>query len=531
LAQIDNKQETPVVFTDRDYCVSGDTVWFKVWVPESSEIIGNIVRVQVDNVTHNLISAVAVKSVNNWANGFIYIPDSLSSGQYFVTAFLNSQRNNPDLEVKSKSLLVYNRFETKVNKIVITPPTQNKETTNDNTFVSISTGKKQYRQRENVKLKIDFDFGREITKLIVKATLIDPLASEIQDNYQFKVQSSNACIPDFAENDGFLLSGKVTDGKGNSVSDALVILSIGGEQPYFDYYYLGENDDFHFFIKNAIGNSNIVLQVVSNSLSEYFIQLENNSLERKEPAREQVEVLTYEQIEFINTAINGNFAYKLFNFVVPVQSDNLEISTKFSVPFYGKPTLRVIPEEFIDLPDFQEISREILPGVQCRSKNGEVTFRLLNIPYNIFFEDEPLRLINGIPVFKNNILANLKSTDINYIDIVKNERIFGDIIFKGILAVSLFDKSNSWLAQQANLSQFYVGFLQPDKKPNYFYPEVLAENQPDMRQVYLWEMLEADFAENLEFNLSDRKGKIEISVEGITVRKEYFRSSKIIEVK
>ena len=56
-------------------------------------------------------------------------------------------------------------------------------------------------------------------------------------------------------------------------------------------------------------------------------------------------------------------------------------------------------------------------------------------------------------------LVNLKSSDISYIDIVKSERIYGDIILKGVLAVSLHDKSNSWLAPPA-LQTSEGGFLQ-----------------------------------------------------------------------
>jgi hypothetical protein len=139
-------------------------------------------------------------------------------------------------------------------------------------------------------------------------------------------------------------------------------------------------------------------------------------------------------------------------------------------------------------------------------------------------------LINGIPVFKNDFFKNLKSTDISFIDIVKAERIFGDLIFKGVLSVSLYDKSNSWLAQQPNVFQFNVDFIQTAKTPNYEIQNNLHKNQPDMRQVFLWEILkegQVDYG----FNLSDRKGTVEITVEGLTTDDEFFKSSKLIEIK
>ena len=301
---------------------------------------------------------------------------------------------------------------------------------------------------------------------------------------------------------------------------------------YFDYYFLGENGDFHFYLKNAFGRANVVLQVISNRINEeYIVHLENNFLLGKEVLKEQIKVLNHEQTEFINTAINSNFAYKLFNPGISIGQTKFEFPSSIPVPFYGETKNRIIPDEFIDLPDFQEISREILPGVQYRVKNGDATIRLINNQQNMFFEDEPLRLINDIPIFDNDLLVNLKSSDISFIDIVRSERIYGDLIFKGVLAVSLYDKSNSWLAQQPNVFQFDVSFLQPNRKPNYSKPNNLIETYPDMRQVFLWDFIDMDINDVFEFYLSDRKGDVEITIEGFTVNKEYFKSSKIIKVK
>jgi len=525
-----NNKGIPFLFTDRDFCISGDTVWFKVWHPKLSDFTGNVVRVQLDNKYNNLISEVAVKCNDGWAQGYIYVPDSLSTGQYFLTAFLKN-RNFSDLDLENKSLLVYNRFAEDIEQMEIVRPKNTEHKIQNNTAISISTNKKEYYTRDKVDIKINVNPEFDIPNIIVKAALVDPLASEINGEYKFKMQNQNLFVPDFIESDGLVLSGKVTDFNGNPQTDALVILSIGGTQPYFDYYVLDDNGDFHFYIKDAYGSTDAVLQVVSNSSKQYFIQLENCKLVRKEQCQVQNEILNQEQVDFINTAINARFAQQLFNLSLPVQPAKCEIPARFSSPFYGPPTEHVIPDEFIDLPDFQEISREILPGLQYRLKNEEVTFRIINSTYRIFFEEEPLRLINGIPVFKNDLFVNLKSTDISYIDVVKSERIFGDLVFKGVLSVSLYDKSNSWLTQQPNIFEFNVNFLQPEKKPGYINNQNINPTHPDMRQTLIWDIMNTSSLDNIDFTLSDRKGKVEISVEGFTVDNEFFKTSVIIEVK
>lgn len=529
LSQNAKTEENPVLFTDRDYCISGDTLWFKVWLPKTEVNLGNAVRVQLDNKNSQLISEVAIKSLNGWAEGFIHIPDSLSTGQYFVTAYLNALRNNSELELESKSLLVYNRFSDNISEIEILESDEFQQ--NSQVELVLFTDKEQYFTRDKVKVNIDFDENFILNKTVVKAVLIDPLAAEISGKWIFNAESRNPSIPAFPENNGLLLSGTVSDISGNPVSNVLVTLSAGNNQAWFDYYFTGESNDFHFFLKDAYGNADVVFQVVSNSKTEYRIQLENNYLRRKDFITGWRKVLKQEQVDFINTAVNASYAHRLFYPPGFIQNEFFEIPARFSMPFYGNPTLRIVPEEFIDLPDFREIARELLPGFQYRIKNGEIIFRMINQQQKIIFEDEPLRLINGIPVFKNELFAGLKSTDISYIDLVQNERIFGDLILKGVLEVSLKDKSNFWMAQQPNIFQLNVNFLQPDKKAGHFVQQNTNKNQPDMRQVYFWELLDKESLKDFSFILSDRKGTVEISIEGFTEENEFFKASKTIEVK
>ncbi|NQU51068.1 MAG: hypothetical protein HQ522_00870 [Bacteroidetes bacterium] len=518
------------LFTDRDYCISGDSVWFKVFLPETVLEKGNVVRVQLDTKDNNLISSAVKRIENGWAEGYLHVPDSLSSGLCFVTAFLNSQRDSSSHELYSNALIVYNRFEESISEMELPNSDLKTILENYNSFVNLNSDKNEYLTREKVSVEIDIN-SDEILNAVIKATVVDPLAKEISGSYRFNFESLNNTIPRIKEQDGFLLNGRVVDIDGNLQKGVLVVLSITGEPPYFDYYISGKDGDFHFFIKDAVGTANIVLQAISKNNKEYFIEKELNYLVRKDENQTLTKTLTSQQSEFISSLIDGDFIYKLFNLTISKSNEFFEISPRFSMPFYGPPTERIVPDEFMDLPDFKEISRELLGGVQLRDRNGSVTFRMLNQKQRYFFENEPLRLLNGIPVFKNSFFTSLKSTDINYIDVVQSERLFGDLVFMGILSVSLKDKSNSWMVKQPNIFQFKVDCLQPGKRPEYLKERITSHNQPDLRHIYIWEILKINTEQKLDFYLSDLKGKVEISVEGVTKSKKVFKASKIIEVK
>lgn len=518
------------LYTDRNYSLSGDTLWFKVWLPELLEESSNVVRVQLNSSNGQIITTVASKSTHQWSDGFLSIPDSLSTGVYYVSAFVNEQRNAANIEIEAKTLFVYNRFDEAVTEISMPKPELISRPDRGEVLVEINTTKTNYDTRAVVKGEIHVR-SSEIAHATVSAKLVDPL-SDIAGGYiKTTFEGAHEVIPAFAEKNGVLISGKVLSPDNTPQNNKLVLLSISSEPPYLDYCISNENGGFNFFLFNASGNADLILQAVSEGGEELLIEPEKNLLKQAGELSTESKLLSLQQSEFIGTVIQASFIQKLFKKTSLANNDPFEMPARFTVPFYGKPSKRVTPSEFFDLPDFKEISRELLPGIQYRTKNNEVTFRLLNSDRGKFFGSEPLRLLNGIPVFKNSYFTSLKSTDISYVDIVQHERIFGDLQINGVMAVSLNDKSNAWLAQQSNIFQFNLPCLQTIKLSSYNNKLEFKGGEPDVRQNYLWEKLQAEGSKSFQFSLSDLKGKVEITVEGVTTSNTVFKTTKIIEVK
>ena len=527
----DNKMRDlqPVLFTDRDYCVSGDTLWFKVWIPEKLEEKSNVVHVQLDANNDNVISDVAVKSEQGWAEGYIHVPDSLSSGLYFVTSFLNNQRSLTEPEVLGSTLFVYNRFEESIFEMAVPEKSAFEKYANVDDDVQILTNQTVYKERGKVEGRVNIG-SEKIAQAVVRAKMVDPLSYENGGRVKYAITIVNSEIPDFNEKDGILISGNVTDKQNNRKKGILVLLSISDDPPYFDYCVTGQEGDFHFYLKNATGTASVILQTVSGNEQELIIRSSGNVVQRVEKVPLTSKILTVDEAGYISDVIKGSFISKLFSQPSVTSKKYFEMPLRFEIPFYGPPSKRIVPDEFINLPDFREISRELLPGVQYRVRNNEVSFRMINLSQKMLFETEPLRLLNGIPVFKNNLFTSLKSTDIEYIDLVQSERVFGDLIFQGIMAVSLYDKSNQWAAFQPNIYRLEIQCLQPEREHNDSWPKVKSLSVPDMRQVFLWDVMEKG-THTFSFDLSDIKGSVEIAVEGITTDNRVFKTSKIIEVK
>ena len=525
-SQID--EEIPVLFTDRGFCVSGDTVWVMLKLRGNFENEDVVARFQIEAIDGNLIDGVAIESSGSWARGFIMIPDSLSTGQYFITAFLLNGADN-QVGLVTKSLLVYNRFDEDIAQISLVNPTNFESVETQSPDIQIKTEAETYKTREKVSVSFKLPADLNILEAVIRATITDPLEKELT-GYRFSYRFPSAPAPGFVEKGGYLVSGKVTGINGVVQPGVLVVVSLTTPESYFDYCVTDSAGIFHFFVKNAFGATDAIFQVFSDDEQKFEVHFENCAPERMGSVTAEPFVLTTGQTTFIKNALNSSFASRIFNPVNLVQTEYFSMEVADSIPFYGPPTTRVRPEEFVDLPDFREISRELLHGFQYRVRNEKNVFRMLNRTRGEFFKEEPLRLINGIPVFNNQLFTSLKSTEISHVDLVLYERVYGDLILNGVIEVSLKDKSNAWLGNQPNLFRSKISFLQPNKNPGYYNATQLKPGEPDTRQVFVWKKV-AGAPEDFSFDLSDRKGTVEISVEGFTRDNRCFKSVKTIEVK
>jgi hypothetical protein len=520
------------LFADREFCVSGDTVWFKVAVKNGEAQKSNVVHIQLTNSENRLISEVITKSEEDWAEGFLPVPDSLSSGVYFLSAFLYEQLTVAGFPVTKKTLFVYNRFQKELAEFSV--PSSIQKIEGANYPVAIKPDKTMYKQREKVQVHFDLEAIdlNEVTQVIVRAHLVDELAVQSGGYFHSTASPLNYAVKNFEEKDGFILSGKVTDSKtGQAGGKVVVLLSLINDPQYLDYCVSDQEGFFHFFLKDAVGEGEIVMQAVSEDSNEWEIMLNTHQFVTNEPVLLERKMITPKQSKFIDTATDGAFFEKLFNETYLVHPFDFFIPQRFNQPVYGYPYKRVVPAEFYDLPDFQEISRELLHGVQYREKDGLTTLRLLDLKNNAYFKNEPFKLVNGIPVFSNRQLNSFGSTDIDYIEYVLEDRVFGDLRFNGILAVYLNDTTNYWLARFPNFFRFSVPFLQPARESLPFNRNSVPENIPDLRTVNFWQLMETGELQKIEFFLSDRKGKVEISVEGFTEGGRIFKTSEIIDVR
>jgi hypothetical protein len=198
--------------------------------------------------------------------------------------------------------------------------------------------------------------------------------------------------------------------------------------------------------------------------------------------------------------------------------------------YYGKPSHIIDPHLFIDLPNFTEISRELLPGVKFRNYNNEPSMQVINTAARDYFKELPLILIDGIPIRNLNVIKDMGTQDIKRVEICQSERYFGNLRFPGIVALyttksdySGIPDTDQFIRLKLEAIQVQANLAEPDKTE----PDV-----PDLRQTFYWNpSVEPQETLSVKFSTSSILGKFKLVVRGRLKNGTMILAEKQFEVK
>ncbi len=464
-------------FTDRDVYASGEVLLAKIFTSESTP--SRIVSLDLVNLQGTRINGVSLEIRNKQADGFLLLPDSLSSGTYLVRAYL---KNTTDKIVRE--IWISNRFDgltktMQINRVTGLHKIRDQATSQ----VSIEGLKKTYQPSETINVAVRMD---------------DPLLKEVDGNLlvciaqAFPVFESNTynmssiqAKEGITENKGIVLSGTITDK--NTLKPApnvTVYLTIPDSLPGFQYYKTQNDGRFYFLLNNYYGTIQPVIQCFGNNPAQSLkINLDNRFAESdslsgliKNQVSEDFKAMVTQSVDAVTfRKIFGQDKLKLLS--PPEKKAE-------AYPYYGKPSNTVDPQLFIDLPNFTEISRELLPGVKFRNYNSEPTLQVMNSGVRNYFAEQPLILIDGIPIRDLNVIKNMGTVDIDRIEVCQSERFYGDLRFPGVVAIYTTKADYSRIPESDQLIRLKMETIQPSLTLEE--PEVSELNIPDLRQVIYW---------------------------------------------
>jgi hypothetical protein len=169
----------------------------------------------------------------------------------------------------------------------------------------------------------------------------------------------------------------------------------------------------------------------------------------------------------------------------------------------------------------EEVMREYVPGVWVRKRNGEFYFMVVDNINKTVFKEDPLILLDGVPVFSAQRIMKFNPLKIKRLDVVDRLFFMGRSVFPGIV---------SYATYTGDLSEFkihpksvIVNFEGLQAKRSFYSPKYDNERQrsspnPDQRTALQWlpSVKTTSDSATIEFYTSDVGGDYEVNIQGLS---------------
>ncbi|MGV3764724.1 MAG: carboxypeptidase-like regulatory domain-containing protein [Chitinophagaceae bacterium] len=193
-----------------------------------------------------------------------------------------------------------------------------------------------------------------------------------------------------------------------------------------------------------------------------------------------------------------------------------------TIPFYKNADQHYQLDNYTRFTTMEEVLREYVNLVDVRFKNKEVNLFVIDPARKAYFEEKPLNLLDGVPVFNFTKFLEFDPMKIQSVDVVAKRYVLGNSVFQGILNWKTYKPSaDNYVPEPQRFQIGYEG-LQLEREfysPAYDTPGKKESHLPDFRNVLHWApsvSLKQDTTFPIRFYTSDLPGKYMVVAEGIS---------------
>ena len=182
--------------------------------------------------------------------------------------------------------------------------------------------------------------------------------------------------------------------------------------------------------------------------------------------------------------------------------------------------------------------REYVPGVFVRKRQKKFHFYVLdNVTPQGVFKDEPLILLDGIPVFDTDKIMAFDPLKIKKLEVIDALYYLGPRSFPGIVSYTTYKGDLAGLELDPRALVVSYDFAQSRREfyaPRYDAADSRASRLPDFRNLLHWSpalTTNAQGKQSLDFYTSDQTGRYRVVVQGLTPGGAAGSGEYIFEVK
>lgn len=359
----------------------------------------------------------------------------------------------------------------------------------------------------------------------------DPDVNEAVDNlmlthgwrrFQWKeVLSSKlperALVPEYR---GHLVFGSLVDlDSGKAATNIPAYLSIPGKNFVLRTTKSNRKGEIKFELKDFYGPNKMIVQTntrvdslyklsINNPFSEKFVDTQLPLLDISEKNADQL--------------ITRSMGMQFENAYNDEQRGRITTIMRDTIPFYGQPDEDYILDDYTRFPVMEEVMREYVPGILVRKRKKDFYFITLDDNNKSVFRENPLVLLDGIPVFDVNKIMEYDPLKVKSLDVITKKYFYGSLSFPGVASYRTYEGNYpEFTIDERALVLDYEGMLWDREffSPVYETQAQQSSRIPDFRNMLYWSpSIVTDRQGNgkFEFYTSDQPGLYLVNVQGLT---------------
>jgi hypothetical protein len=319
---------------------------------------------------------------------------------------------------------------------------------------------------------------------------------------------------------GHLVTGKITKKlTGEPITEVTTLL--GAPNKIIRSYVSQSNTEgnIYFEMKDFFDAQRIFVSVLDEKNDSIKIQI-NDSFSAKLSSYNALPFRLSPATE--QALIQKSVAMQSLSVFQPDYIGKYSLTQTDSINFYGKADEDYLLDNYTRFKSMEEVMREYVPGIFVKKKKDDFIMRVINKPVNRLFEKHPLVLLDGVPVFNANKVMEYDPLKIRRLEVMTRLYYVGALEANGVVSFTSYKGLAEGLEIDPNSISLDYNGLQRKKEfysPDYSTVPAIQSRLADFRDLLYWNpslSLEKDGKITIEFYSSDKAGKYEISVQGIT---------------
>jgi hypothetical protein len=539
--------------TDRSLYAAGEPVRFRVY-NLSHELLkennwSTVLYVEVINSANKAVAQVKFILGEDGSSGELLLPDTVSTGEFYLRAYSRWMLNFPPSEYTYVPLAVVNPaqlnlrsaengdsisagFRFPVQERIGLNPFAIKEGTGLSCEASTGTYGKRTKAEIGITAGENIEFIGGLAVTVVREEYLEKGARCFSGNPVRGLRVSEP-VRYAPETRGTLFEGTIVRvDNGQPVPRALMDFTLLGAEPDYIGMVSDNNGEIRLTIPPNKAAPNALVTIEKSGETAYRLipgdpfstEFLTSSIPRTQYFSEHLEVIEELMLHTqIKSAFNTSDPYP------GIVSD-----TSSGTYFYGIPEYRYHPAEYIQIPNLGEFLFELVPQVAIRERQGEYLVAVLD-DAGFSLDFAPLILLDHVAVKDLDALLKTDPRFIKQIDVVNTHYIRGGNYYGGILSI-ISNEGNLagvGLPEGSTIIDLQTCMKSALRLPQEDLPDPRDQRIPDLRTLLYWNPhteVPRGGSAAIEILTSDATGSYVVSVTGMTAAGEILSSSAVFQV-